>query len=415
MLDKRKFSKAVKEKYSFKDETFVRVAKDNPKDKVEIEIGDSKQPDFKPQVKVQRWDNEVNLSFRLKDDGVEEEIVETKGEEIVWKKGKREAHFYDLHNEEHPEGAYEFEVIETEPSQNEYIDFSINTKDVDFFKQPPLTEEITPEQIAQGYTATETDIFDENGVSVSHRSEEIVNSLAVYAKTPKTNWAGGKEYRVGKVGHIPRSKVIDAVGSWAWTNPEVILNPDGVTGTLRVHRPQAFLDNAVYPVRHAAGLTFGYTSIGGTTATASSAVSNAAVSPSSNGTLDSVTYYSSDESVYTTDAAVYDSSFNLITSSNPSNVSNSAAASWDTNTMAGESILSSNSYYIFFRYSENITRYYDAGASASKIFTTTPDVDWPNPASPTDGSSRLYSIYATYTASGGSDPTPLRMLMGMGT
>lgn len=52
MIDKTKLTKAVKDKYSFKDETFLRVAKDNPKDKVEVEIGDSKQPDFKPQVKV---------------------------------------------------------------------------------------------------------------------------------------------------------------------------------------------------------------------------------------------------------------------------------------------------------------------------------------------------------------------------
>lgn len=30
-------------------------------DKIEVEIGDSKQPDFKPQVKIMRWNNEVQL------------------------------------------------------------------------------------------------------------------------------------------------------------------------------------------------------------------------------------------------------------------------------------------------------------------------------------------------------------------
>lgn len=28
-------------------------------DKIEVEIGDSKQPDFKPQVKIMRWDYSI--------------------------------------------------------------------------------------------------------------------------------------------------------------------------------------------------------------------------------------------------------------------------------------------------------------------------------------------------------------------
>jgi hypothetical protein len=52
--------------YSFKDNTYSTKPKDDPKDRIEVEIGDSKQvSDFLPQVKVMRWDNEVNLSLRL--------------------------------------------------------------------------------------------------------------------------------------------------------------------------------------------------------------------------------------------------------------------------------------------------------------------------------------------------------------
>ena len=40
--------------YTFSNNTYSKVAKDNPKDRIAIEIGDSKQPDFKPQVKIQR-------------------------------------------------------------------------------------------------------------------------------------------------------------------------------------------------------------------------------------------------------------------------------------------------------------------------------------------------------------------------
>jgi hypothetical protein len=34
-------------------------------DRIALEVGDSKQPEFHPQLKLMRWDNEVNLSVRL--------------------------------------------------------------------------------------------------------------------------------------------------------------------------------------------------------------------------------------------------------------------------------------------------------------------------------------------------------------
>src|SRR3990167_9981203 len=34
--------------------TYYITSKDDPRDRIQIEIGDSKQPDFKPQVKIQR-------------------------------------------------------------------------------------------------------------------------------------------------------------------------------------------------------------------------------------------------------------------------------------------------------------------------------------------------------------------------
>ena len=46
--------------------TYGKVVKDNPKDRIEVEIGDSKQQNFFPQAKIMRWDNEVNFSLRRK-------------------------------------------------------------------------------------------------------------------------------------------------------------------------------------------------------------------------------------------------------------------------------------------------------------------------------------------------------------
>jgi len=49
------------------DTTYITTPKDDPKDRIEIEVGDSKQEDFKPQTKIMRWDNQCNFSIRLID------------------------------------------------------------------------------------------------------------------------------------------------------------------------------------------------------------------------------------------------------------------------------------------------------------------------------------------------------------
>jgi len=75
---------------------------------------------------------------------------------------------------------------------------------------------------------------------------------------PPLNVEGGKFYRSGKVGMIYRPKLTDAIGATVWA--DLLIAADVLTVTI----PQAFLDSAVYPIRHAAGLTFGYATVGGT-------------------------------------------------------------------------------------------------------------------------------------------------------
>ncbi len=186
-----------------------------------------------------RWDNEVNASFRLLDD--EPKTLITEGEKIKLIGAEKEVHFYDIVPcKEHPEGAYEFEVILKEKPLTNKIEFTLETKGLDFFYQP----EITQEEKDKGTV----------------RPDNIVGSYAVYASENKINYIGGKKYKVGKIGHIFRPKIIDAKGAEVWGE----LNIDIEKGLLTVIIPQDFLDKAVYPIRHVAGLTFGYTSAGGT-------------------------------------------------------------------------------------------------------------------------------------------------------
>ena len=396
--------------------TYSSIAKSDVKDKIEVEIGDSKQTDFYPQVKVMRWDNEVNFSVRLIEDNDEKKEKETiveEGEKIKYKKSKREAHFYNIEpNEQYPEGASEFEVILLEKPAINKVEFTIEDKDVDYFYQPPLTQE-------------EIDAKEE-------RPENVIGSYAVYAKTPKTNYKGGKEYKTGKVGHIYRPRIEDANGDWVWGE----LNIDKRILTVTI--PQEFLDNAVYPVRHAAGLTFGYTSLGASVIQWSDSggqypsdryrrMGSVFQSPD-NLDVDSISVACSDQF----SGGNGNGTAKLIINANDSSGANShglvtngliegtiypsqdTTGAWSTVTFSTKPSLTTGTYYVLngvvdatsiepYTY---IHMHYDSGGescydalSSSTTEYSVPDNPWP-PA--TNSQNMALSIYATYTA--GSAP-----------
>lgn len=123
---------------NFKDNTYFLIPKDDPRDRVEVEVGDSKDKDkFHPQVKIKRWDNEVNLSVRLKDEGTEPEEISTEADKIKWKKGIKDVSFYELpESEDLKEGGYEFQIDLAEKPASNKVGFTIETKGLDFFYQP---------------------------------------------------------------------------------------------------------------------------------------------------------------------------------------------------------------------------------------------------------------------------------------
>jgi len=256
-----KADQSIKGKYSLEKASLKQIAKDNPKDRIVVKIGDENGTEFVPKMKIERWDDEVNFSIQLINNDTDKPDFKTENGKIKWIKNKREVNFYDITTStEHPEGAYEFEVILKEKSKTNKIEFSLNTKGVDFFYQPPLTEEFQngySEEFKKEIVVTETQVKDLQGNVLVNRPENVVGSYAVYASENKINYVGGKKYKVGKVGHIFRPKIIDSVGTEVWGDLHI------ENGILSATIPQDFLDKAIYPVRHAAGLTFGYTTIGG--------------------------------------------------------------------------------------------------------------------------------------------------------
>ncbi len=400
-IDISKLPKEITDKYSVDKNTFFATPKDDWKDRIQIEIGDSKDPTtFQPQVKIMRWDNECNVSYRLVDDEVKTESVSTVGDKIVWTKGDKEINLYDLKD---GEGGFEFEVILKSKPKTNVIEFTLQDKDVEYFYQP----ELTAEEIAQG----------------ASRPENVVGSYAVYAKTPKTNWTGGKEYKVGKVGHIFRPKIIDSAGTEVWGDLHI------ENGILSVTIPQDFLDNAVYPIKHAAGLTFGYTTIGtGGTTSIRDRISGSQFTGVA-GEVTKITAYCRIDGgsfgIASHKAGIYiHSSLALLTNGDSTTItSDMVAAAWNDYTFSSNPTASAVDYVLVLWQNEvntpggySLFNYDDGDYPDSTTQGHYQNYDWSDnsgalPATLTvTHEDKKYSIYATYTAAGGAKANNLSLL-----
>lgn len=250
----------------FADTTFAFTPRTNVRDRIDVEIGDSKQAEFFPQVKVSRFDNEANIPFRLLQTEQTTDVRRL-AEKVRWRTEKMFADFHEVDAQDGlPEGGTEFNITHLVKPDRPYLDFSLNPKDVVFYRQDALTAE----QKAFGLV----------------QNEEKIGSYTAYFATPRTNYVDGKLYKTGKIGEFSPSLVTDAKGRTAWTSLKI---KDGI---LRVSLPQDFIDQAEYPLAHAAGLTFGYTTAG-----SSGYVNNADTivyqpdTPASAGTIDSYSFY----------------------------------------------------------------------------------------------------------------------------
>lgn len=206
--------------------TFYETPKDGPRDRIEVEIGDSKSLHFEPQAKIMRDFNRVNLSVRVL---VNEDApaVSEEGDVVVAEYENQRIDFYQIPPcIAHPEGANEIEQTFFEKPASNVQAFSIRSKGIRFEYQAALT--------------------DEEKASGRNRPDNVVGSYALF----------DEEYN--KVGHWFTPWIVDAKDNGVWGE----LNIDAGAGIGSVTIPQDFLDNAVYPVRHAIGATIGYTSGG---------------------------------------------------------------------------------------------------------------------------------------------------------
>lgn len=353
--------------------TFSKEVKDHTKDRISIEIGDSKKPDFKPQFKLMRWDNEVNFSIRAEEHP--DAVVETEGEKIKYITPDYEVHQYEK-PEAGEDGGFEFEwVLNSKPASN-ILSTTIQSKGLDFFYQPELTDK----EIEQG-------LF---------RPENVVGSYAVYHSTKGgMNDSRGMEYKTGKFCHIYRPKAIDADNKETWCDLNI---SDGI---LTVTVPEKFLDEAVYPV--VVDPVFGYASAGATGWSIENVFVSTQFNLPNNGTITKITARGVSSTVdKNSTAGVYNSSGDLITNGTTVEVSMTQASGeiWRDYTMLISPTTPSGNYFLgFWSASASGASFalYDTDAAvtnATVSATYSSTLSTPLTISDVD---RKVSIYATYT------------------
>jgi hypothetical protein len=348
-----------------------------------VEIGDRDALNFRPHLKLNRWDGESFIKVSLPTAARSSPVIE--GEKIGWVEPDIEARFYPLgpvtvegftRNEL---GGFEFEVILKEKPPTNQIILEIETQGLKFHYQPPLT----PEEIAEGAV----------------RPDNVAGSYAVYHDTRGNVHASAQDaerYKCGKAFHIYRPKIIDADGDWVWAG----LNIDEKAGTLTVTIDQDWLDKAVYPV--VVDPDFGYSSIGGSTGTLGAGdIRGSNGSPASDGTATSISffarngYWTSGEKVR---LGLYDASDNSFIAETEER--DDGGDGWQAFSI-NQSVLGAVTYLMAIFSNSAIGPYYDSAAGQKyprQDNATYPN--WPDPI--TSNTGYQYSIYCTYTTGGGA-------------
>lgn len=371
-------SSELSQKFTVQDNALARDVKANPKDRITLEIGDTKQPDqFHPQAKILRWDNEVNASFRYVDPEPGEATIKTEGNVVKYVKPKVEFHAYDLDPAEGLEdGGLEIELLLKEKPDTNRFDFTIQTKGLDFYYQPALT----PEEIDEG----------------ASRPDDVIGSYAVYHATKGgMNDVAGMEYKVGKAFHIYRPFAHDANGDGIWCD----LNVDTETGILNVTIDSTWLEKAIYPVL--VDPTFGYTSIGGSTTSVANRYRGAPGTPAEGGDVTTITAYIASSVSSNDKCALYVGSDRSLVSPQSEERNPAGGGAWEDFTVS-DAAVTNQSYYVTIWTSGETAIAVDSGASENLNTGLTYTTTWPNPAGATLSINKP-SIYATYTADEGGE------------
>ena len=353
---------------------------------------------FKPEVKLEKWGDETWIRVWSDEQGDDKaRYIDGK---VIWENldKSREYNFYEVDN------GFEYEIILKSKPKTNVITLNIESQGLKFYYQPPLNEEIKPENYWEDNltNCTKTTCYRDKEIII-YRPEKVVGSYVVYHSTKipfYDNKKDAQKYKMGIAFQINSPEIIDSNGWKVWGK----LNIDEQKGELTVILPQEFIDNAVYPIKKAAGLRFGFETVGGTAhASADRKRFNDDYSPAQNGNLDSVSVYCAVTGNANVATAVYKANWDLVDGST-NDGSCPGVADWVTLNVDAGAAVDTGTTYAPTGWVDGSNYYYNAYANrywfeATPYPVGTYDItDWGDPLSPTESSlSRQYSVYATYS------------------
>lgn len=360
-----------------------------------LEIGDIKQKNFLPQFKLRRWgknQDECNVSFRLGGVLLDQETnpqISQSGNKISWAGERTRVDFYDTGGLQEETGGYEMDITLLVKPASPIIPVTLNVpKNLDFFYQPPLTAD----EIKEGCV----------------RPDKVVGSYALYHKTMAGDYSafGLDNYKAGKFGHIYRPWLIDANGRGVWGDLDI----DLINQLLTVTIPTDFYNSCAWPVKQAAGLEFGYHTIG-TTDFANLSTNRGAIKayslPASNGNLTKIWAYS--KSIGGTGylaVALYDDDGDTNNKLNSVDTGTALPVDYDWyGTALSQAIAASTQYWFGVGTPSDglFIRFDNAPSTEMHYYYNT---SWPDPWVSSSNKSWRLSVYGEYeaAASGGIPP-----------
>jgi len=426
LATKYQMATEIKAEYSLSNASLIKTEVKNQeldkytgefKDEVRVEIGEIKtistpilggllgvenEQVIEPSISLSRW-GETNLKIKpnLSD-------VENKDKKIILNENKIRFETpkidYDFYSFSEGEGGYKMVWFLKEKPESNIISFQIESQNLDFFYQPPLTQEYQngySEEWQKEIVVSETQVKDLEGNVLVERPENTVGSYAVYHSTKGgMNDANGKDYKAGKAFHIYRPHLFDANGLEAWGNLHI------ENGIYSVEIPQDFLDKVQFPLK--SNDEFGYHTNGLSSAdfTASSILTNGSTYTGISGVVNSISLYCK---YVTSRTARF--TMHIYDTSSPSNkidvsqeITPISTMSWLTGNSTLSPTLSVGTTYYLTEMQKNSYSYvgYDTQVPYNKYKSSITYGTWPSTITWNGNyTTIIISIYATYTPGGG--------------
>ena len=117
-----------------------------------VKVGDEKQSEALPRVKIEAWDNEANLSVGVIHDDTQNHTMDLVDDKIVWEQGDTTARFYNL-------------PVET-----------LETNQIDFIDEGAMT----PERIAATYEVDRWHVWKNQTIRVHHSDRLAIGYYGLY-------------------------------------------------------------------------------------------------------------------------------------------------------------------------------------------------------------------------------------------